>query len=58
MDAKEGDWILYRSGPVMKVGIVRCVLKGERFSYGKSFYQTDEAKVCADDVYEVRTKAS
>lgn len=58
MVAQEGDWILHRSGPVMKVGVVRYVLKDEPFSYGKTFYQTDDEKVCEDCVYEVRPKGT
>lgn len=58
MKAKEGDWILYRSGPVMRVGVVRYVLENEEYARGKIFYQTDEARVAASDVYEVRAKSS
>jgi len=56
MEANEGDWILYRAGPLMRVGVVRYVLRNEEYARGRFFYQTDEARVAACDVYEVRAK--
>lgn len=54
MKAKRNDWIMFKVGPHMKIGVVRYVLKEENYSYGKEQYQTDEHRVSEEDVYEVR----
>lgn len=54
MEVQVGDWILYRSGPVMKVSVVRYILHQEPFALGETHYQTDEARVRRTDIHEVR----
>jgi hypothetical protein len=55
MKAKAGDWVLHKSGPHMKVGVVRYVLLDEPFTYGLETYQTDDARFDERAVYEVRS---